>query len=108
MEFFKELTDIKFDGLLEVLNEWWNTEEILEEQLRARSVLIFQEGDSSDLDNYRPISLTNAMCKIFTAIIQKRLAEKFNHKIQKTKYGFRKGNSTAQAIHIIRRIMDVG
>ena len=54
------------------------------------------------------ISLTNSIYKIFTAILQKRLAEHIDPYLQKTQYGFRKEKSTAHAIHIIRRIMDVG
>ena len=107
MEFFKEITDVKLDGLLEVLNDWWKSEEVPEEQLQARIVLIFKKGDSSDLDKYRPISLLNALYKIFAAIIQKRLAATIDPFLQKTQYGFRKEKSTAQAIHIIR-IMDTG
>ena len=48
------------------------------------------------------------MYKIFTAIIQRRLAEYIDPYLQKTQYGFRKNKSAAHAIHIIRRIMDVG
>ena len=48
------------------------------------------------------------MYKILTAIIQRRLADKIDGYLQKTQYGFRKGKSTAHAIHIIRRMMDAG
>ena len=65
-------------------------------------------GSSNDIDNYRPISVTNAMYKFFTAILQKRIANEIDPKLQKTQYGFRKGKSTAHAIHIIRRLMDIG
>ncbi len=47
------------------------------------------------------------MYKIYAAIIQKRLAEKNNKYITETQYGFRKHRSTAQALHIARRMEDL-
>ena len=75
MEIFKELTEVKRDILRETLNEWWIHEKVPEEQLKARVVLIFKKGDSSDWANFRPISLLNSTYKIIAAIIQRRLAK---------------------------------
>ena len=73
MEIFKAMNKCNLEEILKILNKWWNEEEIPEEQLRARIVLIFKnKGNSNDIDNYRPIALTNSMYKIFTAIIQKK------------------------------------
>ena len=47
------------------------------------------------------------MYKIFAAIIQRRLAEKLDRHLQRTQYGFRRNKNTAQAVHIIRRIIDL-
>ena len=44
--------------------------------------------DTRDLSNYRPISLTNSMYKIFASLIQKRLAHHFDGKIRSTQFGF--------------------
>ena len=108
MEIFKEMDDEVLRYVLEVLNEWWNETHVPEEQLRSRLVLIFKKGDTSKLNNYRPISLLNSMYKIFTAVLQKRMSEKLDPFLQKTQYGFRRNKSTAHAVHIIRRILDLG
>ena len=67
------------------LSFWHLPEEhIPEEQLKARVVLIFKNKRSSNnIDNYRPISLTNSIHKIFTAILRKRLAEHIDPALQK-------------------------
>ena len=75
MEVYKEMNDDALQILLYELNEWWKHEEVPVEYLRARVVLIFKKGDTNNLGNYRPISLLNSMYKIFTAIIQRRLAD---------------------------------
>ena len=108
METFKEMDDENLEHLLEMINEWWEKEDIPEEILQARIVMIFKKGDTSNLNNYRPIALLNSIYKIIASIIQRRIAEKLDEKLQKTQYGFRKNRSTAQAIHIIRRIIDIG
>ena len=83
MEFFKELTDVKREILRDLLNEWWKTEKIPEEQLKARVVLIFKKGDSSDWSNFRPISFLNSIYKIIVAIIQRRLSQTIDPHLQK-------------------------
>ncbi len=69
------------EGLEEIrgiLNDWWREEEVPEEQLRARVVLIYKKGDTSKYENYRPISLLNIIYKLFAAIIQRRIASQLD------------------------------
>jgi hypothetical protein len=109
MEIFKEMDDESLEGILEILKQWWRTEQIEpKETLFARVVLLYKKGDTSKMDNYRPISLLNSMYKIFAAIIHNRLADKLDKFLQKTQYGFRKGRGTADAIHCVRRAAEHG
>ena len=48
------------------------------------------------------------MYKMFTAVLQQRISAKLDPFLQKTQYGFRRKKSTAHAVHIIRRILDLG
>ena len=48
------------------------------------------------------------MSKMFAAIVKERIAEVIDPHLHKTQYGFRKDRSTAQAIHIVRRAIDIG
>ena len=91
-----------------MLNNWWETEAIDPAALRARVAHIYKKGNTSDLSNYRPISLLNTMYKLFAAIVQTRLSSGIDHHMHKTQYGFRKAKITQQAIHIIRRILEAG
>ena len=43
MEFYKELTGSNLREVFDLLNEWWATETIPEEQLRAKVVLILKK-----------------------------------------------------------------
>ena len=108
MELFKEMNDDCIEEITKLLNLWWEKEDIPEETLRARVVLIYKKGDSGKYENYRPISLLNSIYKIYAAIIQKRLAKVIDEHLQKTQYGFRQKKSTADAIQLIRRTAEHG
>ena len=50
----------------------------------------------------------NTLYKILAAIIQRRIAQTLDKHLQNTQYGFRKDRSTADAIHLIRRVIEYG
>ena len=102
------MNDDNLELILNIIHKWWNQEDISEEELRARVVLIFKKGDTNKFDNYRPISLLNTLYKLFAAILQRRISETLDKHVQHTQYGFRKDESTADAIHLIRRVIEYG
>ena len=61
------MNEENLNRVLELLNTWWREENIEEEDLKARVVLIFKKGDSNKFENYRPISSLNTLYKIFAA-----------------------------------------
>ena len=73
----------------------------------ANVVSIYKNGDSSNLANYRPISLLQVFYKIIAALVKERIDAGLDAYITKTQYGFRKSKSTAHAIFFARRIMDI-
>ena len=109
MEIFKEMDEESLQSVLNILNQWWLAEKIEpEEALFARVVLLYKKGDTSKMENYRPISLLNSIYKIFAAIVHNRLADKLDKFLQKMQFGFRKGRGTADAIHCVRRAAEHG
>ena len=65
-------------------------------KLKAQYITpVFKKGDRSAPENYRPISLTSHICKIFERIIRNKLVEYFesNHLFIDSQHGFRKGRS---------------
>ena len=108
IEISKEMDDESLEQVREMLNQWWRAEEIPEDALKARVVMIYKKGNTSKLENYRPISLLNCFYKIFAAVVQRRLEEKLDKHLQRTQFGFRRRRGTAAAIHCVRRIAEHG
>ena len=57
---------------------------------------IFKKGDKSNPGNYRPVSLTSIICKLFESFIKKALNEHFinNNILSNHQFGFVSGRST--------------
>lgn len=58
--------------------------------------LLQKDLDARNVESYRPISVTNNVCRIFEKILCKRLCEflETNDLLASNHYGFRKGKST--------------
>jgi len=56
---------------------------------------IFKKGTRSSVENYRPVSLTSLICKVFESIIRDIIVEylESNQLITTSQHGFRKGRS---------------
>ena len=67
---------------------------------RAAIVPIFKSGDKFLLGNYRPISLTSVICKVYERIIRKQVFSFLCDKncLNDTQHGFRSGRSCLSAL----------
>lgn len=86
------------------------TGEIPDKYLEQTIVPIFKKGSKSDPANYRPVSLTSHILKIFERIIRKRLVEYIdkNNIIVKEQYGFMHGKScTTQLLSHFEKILEI-
>ena len=66
----------------------------------ARITPIFKEGEKSDINNYRPISVLPIFSKIFEKVVYRQLYEylEFNSYLDNNQFGFRAKKSTTHAI----------
>ena len=84
----------------------WNNSTFPEDKLKANIALIFKKGNPLKRENNRPISLLNAIYKIYASIIHSRLVEALDHEIQDTQFGFRKNRSTSDALFVAKRMQE--
>ena len=73
----------------------------------ARIVAIYKnEGATTLPQNYRPIALLQAMYKVFTSLIERRLRE-LEPRLWKMQMGYRAGRSTDDANHLLLRAIEL-
>ena len=62
---------------------------------RANVIPIFKKGDKSNVENYRPVSLTSLVCKTMESILKDKIVDFLdeNDIIRDTQHGFRRGRS---------------
>ena len=62
---------------------------------RANVCPIFKKGSRNSAENYRPVSLTSQICKVFESLVRDTLVRHLeqNCLIQDSQHGFRKGRS---------------
>ena len=97
-------------ALLRVLNQSLLTATIPDDWHAAILVEIYKgKGPLTDPASYRPMSLLNLLStlyKLFAKIIHNRLQAAIDDRLRDTQFGFRATRSTAQRIHIIRRLIE--
>ena len=82
--------------------------ELIPEDMKIQSISpIFKKGDKSDPGNYRPISLTSHLIKVFERVIRKKLVHHLesNNLLSDKQHGFRKGRSCLT--HLLKHIDDI-
>ena len=82
--------------------------EFIHEDMKILSITpIFKKGDKSDPGNYRPISLTSHLIKMFERVIRKKLVCRLesNSILSNKQHGFRKGRSCLT--HLLKHIDEI-
>ena len=67
----------------------------------ARVTPLLKKGDTTDCNNYRPISILSVISKIIERVLAMQITEhmELNSLLVENQFGFRKGRSTTDAIH---------
>ena len=56
--------------------------------------------------SYRPISIIPVMAKLFSTVLYGRIADHIQETLSEEQFGFRKGRGCADAVHVMRMIVE--
>ena len=88
-------------------NKCWRDREVPEPWHEALVAAIFKKGDVAKCENYRPVSLLSVGYKIFAAILLNRLKDGgAEGRVWATQFGFKSRHGTADAIFLVRRLLE--
>eukprot|EP00959_Pyramimonas_sp_CCMP1952_P036411 762270-Pyramimonas_sp.AAC.1 len=94
-------------ALLEICQTCWATKDIPDKWRRAKVILLFKKGDHTLPSNYRPISLLTVGYKALASMLHQRLLRGgAEERMRSSQFGFRPRRGTADALMLIRRIID--
>ena len=88
------------EKLFELQNKCWEGEELFEEMDQADLEFIYKKGPTDKPDNYRTIALLSIGYQLMASMIQQMISESMDDRLDPAQFGFRKGKSTSQLIHI--------
>ena len=106
-EYFIESIDILSPLLCTMFNNIIDSGYFPELWTNGVIIPLHKKGSTTDVNNYRGITLVSCLSKIFTTVLNKRIeniCEQHNI-ISDAQFGFRKGRSTADAIFILMSLV---
>ena len=102
----KDFREILAKLLEELFNLILEKEEIPKQWEVAEIMLIYKKGKRNNIENYRPISLTSNVCKIFMKIMKNRLYNQLDLQQPEEQAGFRRNYETIDHIHTINQVIE--
>ena len=108
-EYFIESCDILSSHLADLFNAILNTGVFPESWMEGLIIPLHKKNDTSDVNNYRGITLVSCFSKIFTGVLNNRINKWINNNniLSDLQFGFRKGRSTVDAIFVLNAIIDI-
>lgn len=92
--------------LQKLLNGIWRKGGIPEDWNKGIICPIFKKGERREVKNYRGITLMDTVYKIYVNILNRKLMEETEMKLQETQFGFRKERGSIDAIYIMNYIIN--
>jgi len=83
-----------------------NNEKLQQKRIERINCQVYKKGDRLNCNNYRQITLSNIAHKIFGILLNKRLIENIENKLEDNQMGFRPNRSTIDNMFIERQIFE--
>ncbi|CAG7718362.1 unnamed protein product, partial [Allacma fusca] len=94
------------ENLLILFNKILEKQQTPSSWKNSNIILIFKKGDRKKIENYRPISISNTIGKIFSSVLNNRLKNILESQQPMEQAGFRKGFSTTDHLHVLNHIIE--
>ena len=106
VEFYTKFWDMLGPMLTNTFNESYDTGLLSESQRKAVLTLIFKKGAVDDINNYRPISVTNIDYKILAMVLANRMQNVISSVVSPDQTAYIKGRYMGTNIRLVNDILD--
>lgn len=89
-----------------LFNEIFTSEDIPEDWLISDIILIHKKIDKAAIENYRPISKSSHLYKLFTKVIQNRIKDKLEEGQPVNQVAFRRNYSTTEHLFVMNQLIE--
>lgn len=93
------------EALWKLVNNIWKKEGVPEDWNKGISNPIYKR-EKGEIKNYRGITLMNTAYKIYASILNEKLIEEVDNKLQETQFGFRAGRGAIDAVYVLNYILN--
>ena len=105
-EFLKDYRSTLIRPLTKIFNMILETEEIPIQWKISEIILLFKKGSKKEIENYRPISLSSNIYKIFMKIVKNRIYNQLDLNQGIEQAGFRRNQSTIDHLQAINQVIE--
>ncbi|CAI7825955.1 unnamed protein product [Closterium sp. NIES-53] len=106
----KELYQVHWESLkgpvMKMVKDFMVTGNLPEVANEAITVLLYKQGDETDVRNYRPITLLTSTCKILAKMVASRMKKVLSQVISGEQYGFLPGKRLTDTVSLVADLID--
>ena len=106
VEFYQAFWPLLGNFMIDVYNESYQNGSLPESQRMAVMSLIFKKGDEENIENYRPISLTNVDYRILAFTLAQRVQKVIGNIISNDQTAYIKGRYMGTSIRLVSDAID--
>lgn len=106
MELIKHGGEVLRERICDIIRKVWEEERMPEEWSEGEVVVVRKKGSADECANYRGITLLGSTYKVVTTLLHNRLIEHTKENMSECQYGFIRGRSTVDAIHVVKQVME--
>ncbi|GBG74737.1 hypothetical protein CBR_g19143 [Chara braunii] len=107
IEFYRQHWKVLGDDLVEIYNEMQMGGKLPDSACRGIISILFKKGDTSEIRNWRPISLLNVSYKILAKVLARRLGRYLPNLVEDGQAAFVRGRSIYENIVTAVEVLEV-
>ncbi len=105
-EMLKYGKNVIVSSITKLFNCILNTSTYPESWRKTYIMSLHKKGDKANPNNYRGISISSQLCKLFNSILNSRIQTLLEEKLSENQFGFRKNHRTSDNLLILKTLTD--